>query len=133
MRTLFMWCLSQKIYNLSKMCNLDNSYKNPYENRQIFLIRQVKSMQKFLHILKAFHIFSFVCFHWKKTWYLGKVNKKVKTERVRNWIEAHFSCLDSRVSTSSLAYSLKQLINYCCRICTILCDIQNVSVHRNAL
>ena len=66
-----------KIDNLSKMCNLGNSCKNPKENWQIFPIRQVKSTQKFPHALKAFPNFSFVCFHWKITWHLGKVNKKL--------------------------------------------------------
>ena len=39
--------------------------------------------------------FSFVCFHWKITWHLVKVNKKSKIERVSNWIEAQSSCLGS--------------------------------------
>ena len=40
-------------------------------------------------------------------------------------IESTFSpciCV-ARVSTSPFVYSLKQPINYCCRICTILCMI----------
>ena len=32
--------------------------------------------------------FSFICFHWKITWHHGKVNKKIKTKRVSNWIDA---------------------------------------------
>ena len=54
---------------------------------QIFLIHQVKSTRKILHTLKAFRNFSFFCFHWKITWHLGKVNKKVNTETVRNWTD----------------------------------------------
>ena len=108
-----------KIDNLKKMCNLDNSWKKPWKNWQKISIRQVKSMLKFFHALKAFPNFSFVCFHWKLTWYLGKVNKKVKTER-----ESHFERVwGSRVSTFSLAYSVQRSINYCCRICTNLCMV----------
>ena len=66
-----------KTGNMSKMCNLDNSCKSPYENWKILPICRIKSTTKFLHILKAFPNFSFVCFHWKITWHLGKVNKKV--------------------------------------------------------
>ena len=51
----------------------------------------------FTHL--AFPNFSFVCFHWKITWHIGKVNRKIKTERVNNWIDAQSSCLGSRVST----------------------------------
>ena len=43
--------------------------------------------------VKAFPNFSFVCFHCKITWHLGKVTKKNKTERVSNWIDAQSSCL----------------------------------------
>ena len=53
----------------------------------------LKSKWKFLHALKAFPNVSSVCFHWKITWHLGKANKKVKTERVSNWIDAQSSCL----------------------------------------
>ena len=115
-----------KIDNLSKMCNLGNSCKNPKENWQIFPIRQVKSTQKFPHALKAFPNFSFVCFHWKITWHLGKVNKKLilrERERVSNCIDAQSSCLGSRILASPHVDSLKWQINYCCRICTILCKI----------
>ena len=81
-----------KIDNLSKICNLDNFYKNPKENWQVFLIYQVKSTRKCYDALKAFRNYSFSCFHWKITWHLGKVNKEVKSERVRNWIDAQSSC-----------------------------------------
>ena len=37
----------------------------------------------------------FVCFDWKITWHLDKINKKVKTERVSSWIDAQSSCLIS--------------------------------------
>ena len=52
-----------------------------------------ESTRKFIDALKAFFNFSFVCFHWKITWHLGKVNKKFKTWRVSNWIDAQPSCL----------------------------------------
>ena len=108
------------IDNLRKMCYLENFCKNPQENWQIFPIYQVKSTRKFLHTLQAFHNFYFVYFHWKATWHLGKINKKVKTERVNNWTESQSSCLGSRVPTFPLVYSPKQPISYCCRIYTIL-------------
>ena len=82
-----------KIDNLSKIFSLDNSCKNPEENWQVFPIRQVISTQIFLYTTKTFSNFSFLCFHWKITWHLGKVTKIVKTERVSNWIDAQSSCL----------------------------------------
>ena len=38
-----------------------------------------------------------------------------------------------RLSLSSLVYSLKRPINYCCRIYTILCNIEKTLVHRSTL
>ena len=75
------------------VCNPENSCKNCLEVRQIFPIRQVKSSWKFHHALKAFPNFSFVCFHLKITWHLGKVNEKVNTEKVSNWVDTQSSCL----------------------------------------
>ena len=101
-----------KIDNLSKMCNLENSCKNRWENWQIFPIRQVKSTRKILHALKAFPTFSLVCFQWKITSHIGNVNKKVKTERVSNWIDAHCSCL------GFTSFNVSPPL-----VCTILCMI----------
>ena len=81
------------IDNLSKMCNLDNSCKNLGKIDKYFPFRQVKSTRKFFHALKVFLNFYFVCFHWKIAWHLGKVNKKVKTDRISNWIDAQSSSL----------------------------------------
>ena len=78
---------------------------------------------KTLKAFRNFSLFFFFCFHWKITWHLGKVNKKVKSERVRNWI-------DARVSTSPLVYSLKRPINY---FLFTLPRYQKTSVHRSAL
>ena len=74
----------------------------------------------FLHVFKAFPNFSFVCFHWKIIWNLRKVNKKVNAE-IAMELTLSPRVWGSRVSTSLLVYSLKRPINYCCRICTILC------------
>ena len=93
------------------------------QNWQIFPIRQFKSIRKLLLSLKAFPIFSFVCFHWKITGHLGKVNKKVEADRVNNGIDAQSSCLSFMSFSVALVYSLKRPINYCCKICTILCTI----------
>ena len=82
-----------------------------------------KSTRKLLHALNAFPNFAFVCFHWKIICHLGKVSKKVKTERVSNLIDAQFSCLGFTSFNVPFVYSLKRLINYCCKICTILCMI----------
>ena len=118
-----------KIDNLSKMCNLGNSCKNPKENWQIFPIRQVKSTQKFPHALKAFPNFSFVLFSLKNNLTSRQSKQKVNTERERerervsNCIDAQSSCLGSRILASPHVDSLKWQINYCCRICTILCKI----------
>ena len=110
-----------KIYNPRKMCNLSNSWKNPLENWQIFLIHRVKSMQKFLHASKAFCLFSL-----KNNWTSRQIKQEsYKTERVRYGIDARWVLVFgvSRVSTSPLVYSLKRPINYCCNICTIFCMI----------
>ena len=61
MYDIFVWKIEEQ-YNLSKN------------------IRQVKSTRKFLHSLKVFPNFSFVCFQWKINRSLVKENKKVKTE-----------------------------------------------------
>ena len=89
----------------------------------------------FAKTLKAFRNFSlfFFCFHWKITWHLGKVNKKVKSERVRNWIDARFSCfgftsfnvpscLLPKTTNKLLLYNLYYFMWY-----------QKTSVHRSAL
>ena len=44
----------------------------------------------------AFPGFSFVNFHWKITWYFGKVNKKIKTERISCWTDAQFTRFNVR-------------------------------------
>ena len=75
-----------------------------------------KSMQNFLHGLKASPNFSFFCFHWKLTRHLGKVNKKVK--RVSNWIDTQFTSFN--VPPCLLPKTTDKL---CCRICTIWCMI----------
>ena len=68
------------------------------------------------------HFLTFVCFHWKVTWHLDKVNK-VKTERVNNLIDAQFLCLGVTGFNVTLGYSPKRPINSCCRICIILCVV----------
>ena len=68
---IFPWALSRKLITWAKSVTLTNLAKTPSKNT----IRQVKSMRKFLHALKRFPNFSFVCFHWKITWHLCKVNK----------------------------------------------------------
>ena len=88
---------------------------------QMFSIRCFKSTRKFLHELKAFPNISFVCFHWKITWHLGKIKKKVKLRE--SAIELTRRVWGSRVSASPVVYSLKRPINYFCRICTTLCMI----------
>ena len=80
----------------------------------------------FFHELKAFPNFSIFCFHRKITWNLGKVNRKVK--RLSNWTDAQLTSFNV-----PLAYSLKRPINYCCRICTILCIIFKTRLFIEAL
>ena len=61
-------------------------------------------------LLNTFWIF------WMFVYAFDLANKKTrnnKTDRVRSWIDTQ----------SSLVHSLKRPINYCCRICTILCMI----------
>ena len=74
----------------------------------------------FMH--KAIPNFS-VCFRYKIILYLVKVNKKVETKRVSNLVEFHCLCLGFTSFNIPLVYSLKRLINYCFRICNILCMI----------
>ena len=66
-----------------------------------------------LRYFQTFHLFVL---------HTGKVKEKVKTERINNWISAqslHLRLMSFNVT--SLHFSLKQLINYCCcRVCTIL-------------
>ena len=132
---IFPWAFSPKFITWAKYGTLKILTKTPSRNT----IRQIKSTRKFLHALKGFPNFSFVCFHWRITWHLGKVNKKVKNERMReSAIELTLSpCVwDSHVSTSRLVYLLKGAINHCCRTCTILyVKFKKVlrSVHRSAL
>ena len=81
---MFLVGLFTKIDNLSKCVTLT---KTPRKINKYFPIRQVISMRKFLHAFKTFPNFSFVCFHWKITWRLGKVNKIVNPlmHNVRKW------------------------------------------------
>ena len=58
-----------------------------------FVLFQEALLSPLLRTLRHFLTFIFVCFHWKITWYLGKVNKKVKTERASNWIDTKSLCL----------------------------------------
>lgn len=114
----------REIDNLRRVRSFGNSCNNPQENWQIFSISQVKSTQKFLHSLKAFPNFSFVCFHWKRTWHLSKVNKKVQIERVSNGNVTQSSCFGfMSFNAPLLVYSIKWPINYCYRIYLILCMI----------
>ena len=122
-----------KIDNLSKMFSLDNSCKNPEENWQVFPIRQVISTRIFLYTPKTFSNFSFLCFHWKITWHLGKVTKIVKTERVSNWIDAQSSCLgfpSFNVPASWLPKRTNKLLLK--NLYHFIYDIQKDSVHRCA-
>ena len=78
------------------------------------------------YILDLLNVYRCICFgrySEKITWYLGKVYKKAKTERVGNGIDAQSFCLRFTSFNLPLLYSLKPLIIYCCRICTILCMI----------
>ena len=45
---------------------------------------------------------------------------KVKTQGVSSLIDDHSSCLEFTSFNVPPVWSLKQPINYCCRICTIL-------------
>ena len=58
-----------------------------------FFVYLVKSTRKFFHALKSFSNFAFVCCHYKITWYLDKVNQKLRTERVSNRIDTQSSSL----------------------------------------
>ena len=77
----------------------------------------------FTHFLRYLLTFFSVCFHCKICWSLGKVNNTVKTERVNIWIDAQSLCMGLTDCNAPLVYFLKRLMNYCCRICTILCII----------
>ena len=114
------WALSQKLITSAKCVTLAILAKTPRKIGKCFPFAKFKSTQKFLDALKTFFSFSFVCFQWKITWYLGKVNKKVKTESQQlNWRSA----LLFMVQHPPLVTPLKRPIPYCCRICTILCMI----------
>ena len=118
-----------KIDNLRKMCNLENSCKNPSENWQIFL--QVKSRKNYVTHLRHFATF-LVCFHWKITWNLGKVNQRAVRLR-QSEIELTLSppVCGSRVLMSPLVYFLKRPITVVDYI--PFCDIEKTSVHGSAL
>ena len=89
----FRWTLSEKLITWAKYVTLTILAKTPRKIDKYISNCKVKSTRKFLHALKAFRNFSFFCFPWKITWHLDKVNNKVKSERVRNWIDAQSSCL----------------------------------------
>ena len=82
-------------------------------------------VQSYIYVLKWYIIHCVIYFRfiecWQ-TWHLGKVNKKVKTEK-ESAIDAESSCLGFTSFNVSLVYSLKRPINYCCRFCNILCMI----------
>ena len=81
---IFPWAFSWTLITWAKCVTLTILAKNLRKTDNYFPFRQVKSTRKFFHALKVFLNFSFVCFHWKIAWHLGKVNKKVKTDRISN-------------------------------------------------
>ena len=116
----FPWALLQKLITWLKCVPLTILAKTPRKIDKYFPFAKSNLRKNSFTHLKHFVT---VCFLKKLTCHLGKVNKNAQTERVSNWIDAQSSCWGSRVSTCSLFNSLKRLINYCCRICTILCII----------
>ena len=122
------WAFSRKLITWARFVTLAILWKTPRKIDRYYPFAEFKSTQKFLHALKKFFDFSFVCFHCKKTSHFGKVNKKVKTERSAIKLRLSPRVWDSQVSTSSPlphlpCYSLKRPINYCCRTSPILCMI----------
>ena len=85
---IFQCAFSRKLITWAKSVTLTILAKTASKNT----IRQVKSTGKLLRALKGFPNFLFVCFHWKIIWYLCKVNKRVKNERVSNWTDVQSSC-----------------------------------------
>ena len=82
---IFPWALSQKLITLTifaKSLRKIDKYL-PFAKRNLH-------ENSFTH-LRDF--LTFVCFRWKITWHLGKLNKKVKNERVSNWADTQSSCL----------------------------------------
>ena len=73
-----------------------------YEKLKNYSIQSIKECLFFVFCMFCLLLLSnntlylmFVCFDWKITWHLDKINKKVKTERVASWIDAQSSCFMS--------------------------------------
>ena len=108
-----------KIDNLSKMCDLGNSCKNRRKIDKYFPFAKSNLREdSFTHLR---HFLTFVCFHWKIAWHLGKETKKLRLRASANELKLSPCVWGSRISTSPLVFSLKRPINHCCRIYTILC------------
>ena len=80
-----------------------------YEKLKNYSIQSIKECLFFVFCMFCLLLLSnntlyvmFVCFDWKITWHLDKMNKKVKAERVGSWIDAQSSCFMSFNSPPSL-------------------------------
>ena len=91
-----------------------------------------------IYVLKWYILYCLIYFGFFECLYMHLIwQRKQEITRLRELkVELTLSprAWGSRFSMSSLVYSLKRLINYCCRICTILCTIlKKTSVHRSTL
>ena len=86
-----------------------------------------KSYPNHIYVLKWYILYCLICFGFFECLYMHLLwQRKQEITRMRELeVELTLSprVWGSRFSVSSLVYSVKRPINYCCRICTVLCTI----------
>ena len=89
---IFPWTLSRKLITWIKCVTLTILAKTSKKIDKYFLFAKSNLRENSFTHLRHFQTFLLFAYFYKKiTWHLGKVNKKVNTERVSNWIDAQSS------------------------------------------
>ena len=88
----FLWALLGKLIIWAKCVTLTILAKTLRKIDKYFSYVRRNRLENSFTYLRYFVTFLFFVFIEKITWYLGKVSKKVKSERVRSWTDAQSSC-----------------------------------------
>ena len=107
---IFFCSIVRKLITWAKCETLTVLAKTSRKTDKYFPFAKSNLCESFFTNLRHFLTFLLFVFILKITWHLGKVNKKGKTERVSNLIEAQLSCFGFTSFKVPHVYSLKQPI-----------------------
>ena len=130
---IFFCSIVRKLITWAKCETLTVLAKTSRKTDKYFPFAKSNLRESFFTNLRHFLTFLLFVFILKITWHLGKVNKKGKTERVSNLIEAQLSCFGFTSFKVPHVYSLKQPIIIVVNLYHFIYDIQKTSVYRSAL